>query len=387
MDFLEGVQVQEYMKEDTKDNLNKAIKKSLTFLKDAIHAFLLCFLLYGVLRAVIGVQNHVYTGEFFADLQFFFNNMGINEIYTFVGAIAFILFGVVGVYEFAYVNGIYACVPSLYIKVKQDNYIKQAEKMMKHYYAQDIEFIQEYEKERTSYMLQAMGLEEKQFHHINYEIVKARTQMARSIFALRCKAERILMQKEFVQNQLEIPKERRVYEVVDYFFNLNTTMYDPQICECIGDLMSCFLRLTLEQDVDKIDYIVIPYGSNLLMGLEVGKKLNKKVLQILENGRIDKEKPWDGEYDENKVNNIVVLHDVLVSGERVYKSIGKLKAGSYNLLGIFCTAKYNNTKFRAIEEFKAHGIAEKNIHCLLEVDKDSLRKVYRNKYEYRYEWK
>lgn len=353
-------------------------KKGWAVLGNTVHGIFLCFLFVCIIRAIAGAQN-------LAEFKVFLEQMGMNEIYTFIGAIAFTLFGVVGAYDFLYLNGLSVFVPPAYISVKEKNYVKQAEKMMEVYYKKDIDFINAYEKERTSYLLQAMGLEEKQFHYINYKIIRARTQMTeKSIFALRSKAEKILLQKEFVVDQLKIEPLKRVYNEVDYFLNYYTALYDTELCKAVGNLMCHFMLLVLGAEIEEIDYIIVPKGSNLLLGLEVGKILHKKVLPILDKGRIERDKPWDGKYETDKVNKIIVVHDVLVSGKRIYESIEKLYRNTYEVSGIFCLARYNSTEFDPIKEFEEHGIERTKIECLLDINEDVLKEVYNDVYECRY---
>ena len=348
-----------------------SLKKLLDMLANIIHLLLLSILGVLVFRAVV-LDGSV------ADMSIteICSCATINEIFTFIGAVAFILFGVVGIYDFAYLNGLGFLVPPAFKKFKEVNYMKQAERMMEIYYKRDINFIQEYEKERTEFMMQAMGIEEKQFNYINYEIVKARTMPARNIYALKCKAEKTILHKEFVINQSVLEASRRVYDKVDYFLNLYTAVYDAEMCKSIAEIMSRYLILSLKERATEIDYIVIPKGSNFLLGLEVGKILHKSVISILDEERIFKEVFWDGVYDKTKVNNIVLVHDILVTGKRIYESIERLPKGTYNLMGIFSLFKYKHEEFRPEEDFKKHGIEKEKLHCLSEISEDRLKKIY-----------
>ena len=170
------------------------MKKIINVVITGIHLILLCWLGILVFRAVTQIE----TKE---DLASVCSVIGINEIFTFIGAISFILFGIIGIYEYAYVNGVDFIVPPTYRYFKQKNDLKQVEKMMEIYYERDIRYIQEYEKERADFLLQALGIEEKQYRYINYEIIKARTMPDRSIYDLKCKAQKALLHKEFIINQ------------------------------------------------------------------------------------------------------------------------------------------------------------------------------------------
>ena len=149
------------------------MKKTLYILGNIIHLVLICLLGYCVFRAIIYADTYSYTGNFYMDMINVCSKIGINEIFTFIGAVAFVLFGVVGIYEFAYINGLRFLDPPAFIKYKEINYLKQAEKMMEMYYKRDIKFIQEYENERTEFLLRALGIDEEQFRYVNYEIISS----------------------------------------------------------------------------------------------------------------------------------------------------------------------------------------------------------------------
>ena len=344
-------------------------------IKNLVHMLLVLSLLCITFRAVLCVDTGLYTGDFWIDMKNACFQAGINEIFTFIGAVGFVLFGITGIYEFLYLNGLQFLTPPAYIKIKEENYMKQAEKMMELYYQKDISFIREYEKERTDYLLQAIGIEEKQFHHINYEIVKSRVMPDKSIHALKQKAKVTVLQREFIVDQSKMFYTKKVYKKVDYFLNLYTAVYDPKLRSDMGMIMGTYLSLVLKEETTKIDYVVIPKGSNFLLGLETAGVLRRPVISVLNEERIFKDFFWDGEYDIKKKNNIVIVHDVLVTGKRIYESIEKLPQNSYNLLGIFSLVKYNHKDFHPLEDLQQHGISEKKVHSLLEVDEDLLKEV------------
>ena len=357
------------------------LKKIIRFVINGVHLVLLCGLGVLVFRAVAQIKT---MDDFFAMCS----KIGINEIFTFIGAIAFILFGVVGMYEYAYLNGIDFIVPPSYKNFKQKNELKQVEKMMEVYYERDIRYTQEYEKERAQFLIQALGIEEKQYRHINYEIIKARTMSDKCIYGLKCKAQKALFHKEFIVDQSKTKASQRMYDKVDYFINMYTALYDDEMCKMVADIMARYLVLDLEERITNIDYIIIPQGGNFLLGLEVGKRLNKPVISILDKERIYKDIYWDGVYVKNdkEKNNIIVLHDVLVTGKRLYDSVKKLPKDSYNLVGIYNLFRYNNNDFDPFSDIKdaemACGIEEKKVKWLLEVNEDILKSVYEGTYEW-----
>lgn len=352
------------------------IKRILYLIKDILHVLFVILMGFLAFNAIIPVKL---IGQ--ASVEEICSSIGINEIFTFIGAIGFLLFGIIGVYEFAYLNGVDWLAHSSYVKCKDRNNVKQAQKMMELYYKKDIAYIQEYEKERTEFLLQAIGIQEKQFKYINYEIIKARLMTDRSIFDLKRKARKTLLHKQFIVDQSTLKCSKRVYDRVDYFMNLYAALYDEELCKAVASIMSRYLVLSLGKRIEEIDYIIIPEGSNFLLGLEVGKQLDKKIISVLPKERIYKDVFWDGDYDDKKHNNIVAIHDVLVSGERIYKSINKLPEGTYNLEGIFCLFQYKHKDFTPIKDFEKNGISKNKVNCLLDIDEDMLKTIYDEKYE------
>lgn len=351
------------------------MKKVWYVLGNILHVAFIFVMLGFVLRAAL--QS---SGQQCASIAEIWTCITINDIYTFIGAIAFVLFGIVGIYEFAYLNDIRFLVPPMYVRAKESNLLKQAEKMMEVYYKRDIEFITEYEKERTEYLLQAMGIEERQFRYINYEIIKARIKPDRNIHSLKRKAKKILFHKEFIIDQSKWELSEIVYDKVNYFLNMYTALYDTDLCQCVARIMSQFLVLSLGKNIEEVDYVMVPEGSNFLLGLEVARQLHKRIICFNGEERIQKKVFWDGGYDDGKRNNIIVIHDVLVSGKRIYESIEKLPADTYDLMGIYSLFRYMNDNFRPIDNFKEHKIPEKKVNWLLEIDEDLLKKIYEDSY-------
>lgn len=347
---------------------------------DTIHCFVLIFCLGYTFRAVICVDRELFHGHFFADLKDAFLSAGINEIFTFIGAVGFVLFGIVGIYEFAYLNGLWPLVPPTFAHIKDKNYEKQAEKMMKIYYENDIEFIREYEKERLDYALQAAGIDEAQFRHIKYELIKARSMSVSTVDELRKKAECILYDKRFIVDQTLYEPTERVYKEVDYFINLYTAFYAPQLCADAGQIMANYIVMVMGKQADALDYIIIPHDSNLLLGLEVGKILRKPVVAIQDKERIHKYEFWDGDYNKNRSSNnknkVIIIHDVLVTGRRIYESVERLPQGTYEVEGLYCLFKYVHEEYHPEKILQEHNIC--NINCLIDTDEETLKKIYKD---------
>lgn len=361
----------------------KNSKSWINGLLNTIHGVILAVLLFFTARAALIDANYLEGQADQAESTIFnlCNSIGISELFTFIGAIAFVLFGLVGIYEFSYYNGIRILVPPFFLQFKEQRDEKLAENLMRLYYENDIDFIREYEKERIGFVLQSLGLDEAQFHHISYELVKARAMPAQNEAELAEKAKKIIYQKKYIVDQSMIIRCDRVYQEASYFINLYTALYDSSLCSEISRIMASYILLRLQEskiDIKDIDYIVVPCGGNLLFGLEVGKILRKRVVSILNQERIRRNEFWDGNYEclPGHTNHIIIINDVLVTGDRIYKSVARLTDNTYIVEGLFCLVKYNHDEYHPEAVLKDHNIL--NINCLVGTSEKELERVYKS---------
>ena len=360
--------------------MKEIITKIVRILRDLFHAVgILALVLYAFYVSI--ADESITIGNFGDKVFDCLLSASINEIFTFIGALAFIFFGIIGLYEFAYTNGLRRILPPFYLEFRKERDQRTAKTMMKTYYKQDIDFIKQYEEERAYRILQALGLKEKQFHHIQYELVRARAMTEGSEEEIKKKLELLIYQKDFIIDQAKIPLQKRQYPDVQYFINLYTALYDSRLCTDVGRAFALYIALSFENSkhcLADVDYIVVPYGSNLLLALEVGKTLEKPIIVIQENPRITSDEPWDGKYEckANDKNRIIIIHDVLVTGARIYKSIEKLPADTYIVHGLFCLVKYDHVRYKPEEELNKHGI--NNIQCVLHTNENALKEQIMN---------
>lgn len=357
-------------------------KKSFGFwFFNIIHLVILMFLMFFIFRAVLCVDTGMVKTGFWQDIMQSIKNAGSTEWFNFIGAVAFVLFGINGIYEFCYSNGITFFVPPIYRLAKDSMLLKQAEKMMNLYYNKDIEFIKTYEDARTTKILNTLQLTDKQFHHIRYEILKARAETPTNIKKIKGIARKLILNKEFIIDLTKVEVSKRIYSDVDYYIDLYTALLDDDVCEDIGNIMYNYLHYEIKNKVNEIDCIVVPYGSNLRLALSVAQKLDVRLISILRDGRMLNNQPWDGEFPIKKDGeklNIVMLHDVLVSGERIYKSLEKLPEDSYELIGLFSLVYYktNNNPYAILD---SHGIPQNKIHNILEVSDEDMEVIVSEK--------
>lgn len=356
-------------------NFQQVHEKYKPVARDYFHAFLFALITFFTLRASF-IDAGLSTGHFWCDILNSVMSASISDFFTFIGAVAFILFGIVGIYEFAYLNGLHMLVPPYYIYLKEQKDEKVAEIMMKVYYKKDMEFIQQYEKDRVNSILEALKINSSQFRYLSYEIVKARSMAGNNRHQLQSKASKIILEERFIKNLTTMDECDRVYKNVNYFINLYTALYDSKIRSDVSRIMANYITMCINPNsFSEIDYIVIPSGSNLLMGLEVAEILGKPTIAILEEARINRREPWDGEYkwDANRLNHIIIIHDVLVTGDKICNVTKKLPINTYQIDGLYCLAKYVHKNYTPEAKImNACNISYNKIHCLLHITEEQL---------------
>lgn len=212
---------------------------------------------------------------------------------------------------------------------------------------------------------------------MRYEILKARAGNISDFNSLQKMAKDLLLNKEYVVDLTNIDANERVYEDVKYYIDLYTALLDENVYEDAGRLMTNLLRIKTGNKLESIDCLIIPYGSNLLLGLSVAKKLGIRLVSVLKDGRMLKKQPWDGEYPKKENGEkvkIAILHDVLVSGERIYKSLEKLPKDSYELVGVFSLVYYKTAK-DTFGTLNTHGIASDKVHSIIEVSDNEMEAI------------
>ena len=347
------------------------------FLIDAVHLAIIISLFVYTFYAVVA-DGSAADGDFLRGLLRQLRLAGLNEIFTFVGAVAFILFGIVGVYEFCYANGL-RWLPSPYLKFREERDEKAARAMMKTYYQQDLDFIEEYEKERADRILQSLGLEEKQFHHIQYELVRARTLPAGTPEEMEAKLKGLVCRAELIQDLAQVDGKDRVYDGVNYFLDLYSGLYDTRLCADVGGILAAFIAWHMEREgrsLGELDCLLVPSRSNLLLGLEVGKRLQKPVIfvQERERARIRKDRPWDGNYDvkPGETRHAVIVHDILVSGGQILEAKETMAPFGCEVDGLFCLFRYDYPeKYQPLELLREGGI--NRVHCIGRISEEELR--------------
>jgi len=360
------------MKEMTKTKRNRRNN-----LLNIIHAALLIVLIIYTLHGIY-LGAGISTGNFFTDIIEGISTTGLNEIFTFIGAIAFVLFGIVGIYEFSYSNGLWFLFPPVYGNLREHRNEKTAEIMMRTYFESDRKFLQTVELERFKDILRVMKLTEEQFDQVNYDLLRVRSMHYKNKRELLEAARKIVLNKNYIVDLTQLPIKERVYHDVNYFINLYTVVYNEEVRTQIAKIMTSFIFQEIKNEISNIDYIVVPENGNLLLGLSVGEMLSKPVLSIQPKARIQQNQSWDGNYhyEKNHKRKIIIVHDILVTGNKIIDISNKLPKGSFVVLYLFCLVKYDQAQYDPVERI-VNGISIRpdQIKCLLTTSERDLKLI------------
>lgn len=235
------------------------------------------------------------------------------------------------------------------------------------YFNNEICFIKEYSEDRIQYIMAQLGVTQKQFDKLQYDLIKMRGIPIKSYddaqekikSTLKCGYPIVVMQNSISASNLS-------YDKVKYFINYNILAFDRKNVRELASILT-FL-ISDKSNIKEIDKIVVPYDSNFLLGLEVGKILNIPVVKMRkEDGRIEKDKPWDG--DLRNTDKVIIIHDVMVTGEQIKDAIDKLP-DTCEKLGLYCLIDRREYDGKSVVEAK--GVT---VYSVIELSDDEIREI------------
>lgn len=242
-----------------------------------------------------------------------------------------------------------------------------AQEWMKNYYIQDINYVENYSQDRIQYILSQLGINNQQFDKIRMELLEVRTMNIATIDDAQKKLQKLLQTKSVVVKQSGDPSKRTYPEVQYYVDLIGLTCYPNFLYE----LACTFRKLIIERlGRYKINKIIIPYDSNFRLAYKVSELMNIPfaIIRSADTGKIIEDNPWDGKIEAT--DNAIIIHDVLVTGFQVQKSIEKIicKFPQYNIVGIFCLIQR--------KEKNAQELLESyTIHSLMHIDDKDIAEI------------
>lgn len=257
-------------------------------------------------------------------------------------------------------------VPDFFEFFKEKKYLEDAQVYIGTYIKEDINFLHDYSQERIGFILSQLGITKSQLDEIRLELIRMRCIPLKSLDDAKEKIKSLATSGyPIVIDQDTIDASKLCYNKVQYFINIMDIMFIPDYASELSAILA-FLITEKMDDLTKIDKLIIPYDSNFLLGVEVGKKLGKSVVKMRYNkGKIETEKVWDGNLDIT--DRVIIIHDVLVSGEQIIDTINKIPK-SCTILGFFCLIVRKEWKGKKT-------LTNKRIKCyeVIEIDDNDIR--------------
>lgn len=293
----------------------------------------------------------------------------LEKTSAFIGMMVVILFGILGVFDFLLDNGLYFIVPNSYVEYKEDKQRKQTKKYLDEFFIKETEYFMQYGNKRIEYFLGQLGLTRSEFEEVKLNILRIKLLPLSNIEDARNKIQCILSQRNVVLSQRNVPSTKLVYKEVKYFANFVDIMYSDDYANEISDCLVLLIKDILKKNLTKINKVVIPYNSNFLLGLGVSRKINIPMVRITEKPNILFDQSWEGSFKVNEETTVIIVHDVLVTGDQVIKSIEKIP-NSCSVIAIFCLINRLDYNGKSMLESKGY-----TVHSLVELSDSDLEKM------------
>lgn len=242
-----------------------------------------------------------------------------------MGFFVFVLVTITGIFDFMLDNGLRFLVPDRYIASKEARLNKEIQNAMQNYFETDLRFMKSYTNERIRFFLAELGLTSRNFDHINFEIIKARLEPINNLEHAIKRLNEIVYCKDIVIAHDNYPIENVVFKRFKYYINFRNIMYDDKYRNHLANIFAWFIIDKLgEEKIKMINTIVMPYESNILLGYEISKRLEKPLVSMLKRSEILISQPWEGSFQHQINYEVIILHDVLVSSTKIEDCINAL---------------------------------------------------------------
>ena len=233
-------------------------------------------------------------------------------------------------------------------------------------------YIRENSDERLGFILSQLGITMEQFETLQLNMVKLRCLPLKNLDDAEMKLKTYLQcQAPFVIDMNNIPSACRTYNAVRFFINFETVMYLQRgTRQELATIMGMLIREKEDTRLSAIDKIIVPYDSNLILGYEVGKILGKPVVHMrVEKGRLERDKPWDGEL--SPTDKAIIVHDVLVSASQIMHVFRNIPIGC-DIKAVYCLVARTDTGANGLNVLKENN---KDTFYILETNDVNLSKI------------
>lgn len=251
----------------------------------------------------------------------------------------------------------------IFSKKKCKDEEERVKKIILNFYKNERHFLLEIEKDRINTFLSQVGLNKDQFEKVKLQILKLRRLPIRN----RKEIEEAL--KEICTFPLVLIDQSKfstgkIYARVNYFLNFTDIVFEETLKFNLAQMMKSFIHSsTSPKEFQKINKIVIPFQGNYLFGEKVASELKIPLVKMRETPLISPGKFWEGTFEKN--DKVIIINDVLVTGDQIIKSIDYFPDGASV---IYFFSLINRTEWTGKKKLEERGITVKSILNLCDED-------------------
>ena len=295
----------------------------------------------------------------------------MTKVLTFIGAIVTILFGFLGIIDFAYNNGLKILVPHSYEHYKEESAKKTIAHYTEEFFKNEVDYYTQYNDARLTYLLNQLGLDRNQFDILKKEMLKIRLMPMRDLKDAEEKMKRLLGTANIIVSQTGRPSDELVYKDVKNYINLVNVMFDDAYRKQILDCLAKLIQEKEKTDNITFDRVAVSNKGNFLLGVGISEKLNKALIRVTQDPTIFTNENWIGNFPKDVNNKTVFVHDVLVSGSQIVDSIKAINKHTM-VKAVFCLVKRieHGGEKKIKDEFP-----DMKIYSLLDLNEDDLEKI------------
>lgn len=293
------------------------------------------------------------------------NNNGIKSVSELFTQSFLLLMSFVGMLSIFHSKGFDLFVPSFILNKEEEDQKKAINTAIDAFYRNESSYIEANADARTGFIINQLGISKDQFRNMQLNMIKMRCLPLKDMNDAKSKLEKYLSLKApFVIDMTQIEAAKRTYHDVDYFINFETVMYLQQETRReLAQIMCMLIRDNEQQELTDIDKLIIPYDSNLILGYEVGKLLGKPVVHMRkEKGRLETDKPWDGEL--KPTDKAIIVHDVLVSANQIMHVFGHIPT-TCDVKAVYCLVARTGNQAHGLQVLEDN---KRQVYSVMEVD-------------------
>lgn len=295
----------------------------------------------------------------------------LDRITQYVGVLVTILLGVVGIIEFAYDNGLTLLVPNSFENYKEKRLKEQTKRYLREFFYHEAEYFSQHSNSRITFFLNQLGLNRNQYEQLKMDILEIKLLPLHDLEDAKEKLKRIIQKGNIILLQDGKDSEKLVYKRVKYFLNFTDIMFEDDYFSQITDCLTYLINEKTKTDKITFNRILVPNRGNFLLGRGVSQKLNTALIKVTEKPLILTNKSWIGNFSQNKRDQSIIVHDVLVSGEQLKESI-ELVNKNTEITAIFCLINRLDYNGKKCLEDTYNDIP---IYSLLDLDDENIEKL------------